>query len=338
MKRIYAFDFFRFFFAVCVVCYHLGQIGYHILPHGYLAVECFFIISGYLLANSYFKHSVEKEKNIVLFKNIFLARIKRLYPEYLLVLIITFSLYYLCLNLYTLEGLFYNLIMFGEMGLFRNTIDGAWFICALFWGTFIILSLMIKYKESFFLILCPLLFLSSVLLLYKTNRYSLMQAGDLVLPFISAGLLRAFAGLSVGCFLSYFLKKNQYENQKRMLFLFFFAFLFIFYMMTEIFPTSNVYNIYFFAGIFVYCCVVLNKLFKRIFDNSLCRYLGNISYMLYLTNILSLKLMDKYFPNSALSNHIYCFICVLVCIIFAIIIQHIFCLLKYYFNLSKEND
>lgn len=49
-EKIVGFEFLRFIFACLIVLLHAGSI-----MTGYLAVDCFFVLSGFLLALSFFK-------------------------------------------------------------------------------------------------------------------------------------------------------------------------------------------------------------------------------------------------------------------------------------------
>jgi peptidoglycan/LPS O-acetylase OafA/YrhL len=52
----YFIDFLRFVFSVCIVFYHswmfAGEFGKGIFNYGYLAVDFYFIVTGYLMINS----------------------------------------------------------------------------------------------------------------------------------------------------------------------------------------------------------------------------------------------------------------------------------------------
>lgn len=85
MKRDNCFDFLRFIFAFNVVLGHLTVIAlfpqlqqYHFLFNTYLSVTGFFVISGFLIAQSYERSSL---------KSYFIKRAKRLLPAYLFLII-----------------------------------------------------------------------------------------------------------------------------------------------------------------------------------------------------------------------------------------------------------
>ncbi|MBQ9552110.1 MAG: acyltransferase [Clostridia bacterium] len=75
-NRNYALDFLKFFFTVLIVLHHSGLLSQYLL-RGYVAVELFFFISGYLMCTSF-------QKGLSL-KEFTKKRLLRLYPPYLIV-------------------------------------------------------------------------------------------------------------------------------------------------------------------------------------------------------------------------------------------------------------
>ena len=77
-------DFLKFIFALIIVCYHTTgfyNMGSHSLcVSGYIGVEFFFIVSGYLLANK-----ADREKNADIYEaNIKMTAIKNSFITYIL--------------------------------------------------------------------------------------------------------------------------------------------------------------------------------------------------------------------------------------------------------------
>lgn len=330
MNKIYSFDALRFILALTIVLYHITIGKFKALPSGYLAVEIFFILSGFLLAKSYFKYKDNFTDKFDLFKKIILNKLRRLYPEYIFITLIVVFTYYFTLNINRFPDLFYNIILFGESGIARNVIDGSWFVSALFWATFFITFLMIRYNKTFFYILAPLLFFICVPPLYHLKPNTLMQIGQAVTPFITAGTLRAIAALCCGCILYYFYTNNKkiFQNKKVLIttgILGIFSIINIFYLM-KIHPTKLLpYNIYFFGFLLILSLIVFDKYLKRLFNNKLWGYLSDTSYMLFLTNILVQQLMKKYIPyQQDYSLGLYYFIEVIVCILSAFLFHSIY--------------
>lgn len=95
-KRIYQIDLFRFAAALSVLLYHYLFRGFsadnlssvrfveiaHFFKYGYLGVDIFFMISGFVIAMSIKGRSI---------KDFFISRVTRLYPAYWFCLLFTFS-------------------------------------------------------------------------------------------------------------------------------------------------------------------------------------------------------------------------------------------------------
>jgi len=132
-KRIYQIDLFRFIAASAVVLYHYLYRGYkggnmsllrfdeigEYFKYGYLGVDLFFIISGFVIAFSIKHRSLPK---------FCYSRFKRLYPMYWICLIITFVISYFFgapRYLVTFKQLLANFTMVQEL-FGQGNIDGAY--------------------------------------------------------------------------------------------------------------------------------------------------------------------------------------------------------------------
>jgi peptidoglycan/LPS O-acetylase OafA/YrhL len=68
--------------ALSVVIFHVGQsFGFHLLPRAYLAVDFFFMLSGFVVAHAYDKRLIEGRLPL---KDFAVVRLVRLYPMYAL--------------------------------------------------------------------------------------------------------------------------------------------------------------------------------------------------------------------------------------------------------------
>jgi len=82
MKRFTTLDMLRGVAAISVMLYHLGDYKFPVafFPHGYLAVDFFFVLSGFVVAHAY----EAKMSRGLLFADFFIIRMIRLYPLALL--------------------------------------------------------------------------------------------------------------------------------------------------------------------------------------------------------------------------------------------------------------
>ena len=74
--------------VIAVLFFHLD-----LLPGGFLGVDIFFVISGYLITKIIVE---ENENNLFSFKNFYIKRFKRLFPA--LIIVSIFSLIIACIN------------------------------------------------------------------------------------------------------------------------------------------------------------------------------------------------------------------------------------------------
>ena len=89
MKKLVGINSLRFFAIALIVFYHLFR---NILPGGFIAVEIFFCLSGFLIAGK-LAQSVLTDGNFK-YGGFLLGRLKRLYPTLLFCVLLTFR--YLC--------------------------------------------------------------------------------------------------------------------------------------------------------------------------------------------------------------------------------------------------
>lgn len=95
-NRIYELDMLRGVAALIVAIFHTPHLFSGLaIPHGYLAVDVFFILSGYVMTHSY----RSKILNGMSFRTFFVIRWARLYPLYLFSLIVAIAYYLLRLFL-----------------------------------------------------------------------------------------------------------------------------------------------------------------------------------------------------------------------------------------------
>lgn len=179
-KRIYQIDLFRFIAASAVLLYHYLYRGYkagnmsllrfdeigEYFKYGYLGVDLFFIISGFVIAFSIKHRSLPK---------FCYSRFKRLYPMYWICLVITFVVTYFFgapRYLVSFEQLLANLTMMQEF-LGHGNIDGA------YWSLYV--------ELKFYLIIAVFLII---------NRFKQFSLDYLIYFWLLLSSLRLFVGPS----------------------------------------------------------------------------------------------------------------------------------------------
>lgn len=195
------FDILRIVLASIVVIFHIGVLTgntYLSLFPGHLAVQCFFVISGFLITKSYLN-----KKSLKIYA---LSRFKRIYPLYFIVVITCFIFGYfisnLTLNDYLTNGgekyLFANLLLLNfiqpslpnvfDSNLISNAVNGSlWTIKVevMFYCTVpIIYGLILteKYQKCITVIIGIISLLSFYLFSYLIESYHLPEAINHQLP------------------------------------------------------------------------------------------------------------------------------------------------------------
>ena len=213
MQRNIKIDILKFVFTIIIVIYHsILMTDNRYLPifqRGYLAVEFFFIVSGYLMANSVAKKDgvapARLGRECVLF---IISKVRILFLYYLIAWCISFIIVH-CGYKVTLQRIindalnavwpFFFINMTGLDGF--ETVGAVWYISAMLIAMMFIYPLMRAKPDLFTCVIAPLLVIFIYGYLSKTfsgtvDPYKWIS----ILGFgIYGGILRALAGLSLGC-------------------------------------------------------------------------------------------------------------------------------------------
>lgn len=145
--------------AAVIVVYHFGDVqlatggtgAFFRIPYGYLLVDMFFMLSGYVMGLNYretFRHLTGK-----VFANFMLKRVARLYPAYFVI-----GLFYLAkiaaglsgekLGMYSAWDWFGNLFMLSGWGLYIFPVIGVAWAASAEMGSYIVLPLLMPWTQS----------------------------------------------------------------------------------------------------------------------------------------------------------------------------------------------
>lgn len=269
-------------------------------PNLYIAVECFFILSGFLLCNSYFKLQQKAAAGSSLFLPLIGRRFRRLYPQYIFVTIldVVLILFGISIENRHISDLGFNLIMFGEVGVFNNLVPGTWYVSALFWSSFMLIGLLDKSKEKALYFWCPLIFVFSTVILYQGNSVRLHQIGNVRFGFLASGIIRGLAGLSCGMVAFYILQQKETTSFLRRIpnFIYGLAILAALSVICYLFlgkASKAIYNIYFAMALLVILLAAKPDYGNKIFSGKIWKSLSEITYMVFLTNIMAFEILRK---------------------------------------------
>ncbi|MBE6749430.1 MAG: acyltransferase [Ruminococcaceae bacterium] len=201
----------KFLFSIVIILYHsnkLLSLDFHIFQYGYTAVEFFFMITGYLMvcSSKKFDSSLPGKSTFTFTIN----KIKSFYLYFIIAFVVAFFArnlaFYLDKTL-NLEKLFDNtvlsvneLLLLHTSGIdFGKIYNGpTWYLSAMIIAIMILFPIVLKFKDWItgcggFLIA---VFIFAIISQTKGNLNTVAWW-----EFISLGVMRAIAGLSLGCFL-----------------------------------------------------------------------------------------------------------------------------------------
>lgn len=200
-------DFMRFVFTVGIVFCHAGAIWPGI-PNGWIGVEFFFLVSGWLMCNKAI--CIEKPVTWNLVKAFIIHKLSGFYPEAILALILGGGIYILsfCTTLRQILSVIAHVMLDSLMlqvivARFSNPGGVMWYLSAMILGMLAIFPLMVTYKRDFikYAIIVALL-----IYLYMWHTWNTVSPVYEPIAFHIGhiGLLRGIADMLLGC-VSWFL-------------------------------------------------------------------------------------------------------------------------------------
>ncbi len=306
---------FRGIAALLVVFYHIRSyiVPYvseeiiYVLGQGYLAVDFFFILSGFVIAYNYFDKLVFPAKQSIV--NFYIKRIARIYP-----------LHFLVLMTYLMVPVAYKIVDKPFFFAGKYTIEG--FISGLFliqtWGwietvTWNVPAWSIS-TELFAYILFPLM----VLILKPLNkRYGLVGILTIVtiLTYLMAVLFDEFGNENIGqniqlvgiyrCVSEFFigvctwLVYRNYETKSFHLGALLFYGGIGFFLILSFTEIKNHYYVPILMATILLGSISQNNIFTSIFSSHFFVWLGDISYSIYLTHYLIRDFFKLLFLDTA---------------------------------------
>ena len=195
-NKNYTLEFCRILFTFLVVFHHgqsfiYGQPETGILKHGYVAVDFFFMLSGYLVYRSFCKE--EKHSSFSFAAN----KIKRLYPEYLPAAVLSIAANMFGGMPFYLDKAVNEILMVQNTGLFRQGGYNfpCWYIPVMLFAGLLIYGLLSLYFDLFKKVLLPIFIVGGYCFIFNFEQG--LENWQYYL-FVSLPVVRALAGMSVG--------------------------------------------------------------------------------------------------------------------------------------------
>ena len=161
-KRNHSLDLLKLFFMLIIVIHHLGSWSDYLM-NGYICVEFFFMVSGYLVMKKI-------NNNIFSIVDIMKKRLLRLYPHYLLSFIVMF----MSVNIYRngridIQQFFSSIpeiLLIQNIGVFNGGLNyPCWYLSVMLFSTLIILLLYKLVSKNIF----------RIIIKYRSIKYPIIK-------------------------------------------------------------------------------------------------------------------------------------------------------------------
>lgn len=173
----YFVDLLKFIFSVIIVLYHTwvfaGGYGLGIFNYGYLAVDFYFIVTGYLMMQSIEKDTNKKDSIGIKTLKFIYKKIAGIFPYILFAFILGIFLIYkqdlFSIRLLTSNTLISEILQLGTLGLGYSINSATWYISAMLIVLFCLYPLANKFKDNYNTLIAPLLLLLFLGICYSFN-------------------------------------------------------------------------------------------------------------------------------------------------------------------------
>lgn len=303
-------EFFRFLFALQIAVYHTWD--YFEAPvfggGGYIAVDFFFILSGFFM----YRHiCIGNKEGVKLCPSkdtaaYMISRIKRIYLDYLLAFLSQFLLLNCIVEKNCLKQTILNLLnscwtllLINEAGIGPIIYNGAagWYLSALLIASYLVYYLAVKFPDTFIRYLAPIEMIGIYSFFY--NRFGHLEIATEFCN--TGGTLRAIAGISLGCICYHifvFIDNFEYTKMGKFLFDFIELSLIIMIMWCEKRGfTQNDFICVLLFGLLIPLLYSQESHFTKLFQRPIFGFLGKISFLFFLNHRFILILFIQYIPG-----------------------------------------
>lgn len=291
MKR-QGIELYRFIMTLMVCLHHFRLYSETTLPFGggYLAVDFFFILSGYFL----YHHSIKKENShstnaLQETAEYAIDRYKRLFPQYLLALLLSVAVYVCVLrvdmNITQISVWVAKILMFDGIYVHKqiDIMPQGWYCSVLLIDSILIYFLCVRFGQKFAKKAALMLAVGIYVILFL--RYGFLNLYTQFGLGITVGGFRGAAGLCMGCVLGSMGVGKREQGRKTgwidaVVFLVSAAIIIYALLWNMAYNKSDFVILGFFLVILYY--LLGDNNISRLFDRHKLSGLGNISYNMYL--------------------------------------------------------
>lgn len=292
-KRNGSISLWKFIFSIVIVIYHTATFynGERIplFSYGYIAVEFFFIVSGYYLAKSCLNNKKStKEIGKETFGYI-IKKLKSFYPYILIGYIIALPILKFCAG-FTISQLcdsIWSFLLLRGIGMGRLWLFGPlWYLSAMIVSIMVLYPLLRKYKENYVYIFSVLFSILGLVYMYKHG--SLNMARDSWDGYICMGISRAFIEMNMGCLIyllcEKFKKINLTNFSKILLTIIAQGFLISILVVTSVIERAGLYQFIMLLMIAISVFIMMSEITyeRKMLSNRFVYYLEQLSLVIFI--------------------------------------------------------
>ena len=298
----------KFIFAIIIMRYHFrvafvsNKFVLFPINLGYLAVDFFFIVSGYYFGLSAIK-DWNKRSNIYLDNlKMLWKKIKKLLPYSIIATIITcigvyiFRDYSISRLLPSLLGMFF----LSSFGIGDNIVGAIWFVSSMLISMAIIYPLLRKLKVNYIYFWAPLIIFFGFGILYR--NFSSLNIHEIALNnYINGGLIRALANINIGVILGYVIKNSHLTVKPVKLYIYIITFveflLYAFIIFIILFYPKGSHLDYLLILVIVLALTIsLSEISysTKLFSNKFVYYLEQLSMPIMFNHVMVLRIFSEF--------------------------------------------
>lgn len=300
-----SFNIWRIVFTLVIMVFHLadGSKLYDEYPffqyRWYIAVEFFFVLSGYLMMQHARNHPQESVWEYIK------ARVFRLYPEYIVALLVMVLLkcngspvkYIKLLAANWLEIFMLQSVGTNEFPYLNNP---AWYVSSLLIGSYIIYYLLKNHEKLYIQFIGPVL--TIVIFSFMYRQYGSLQ------PFYSTdglwfnqGVMRALMGITLGIYVYLAAEAFQEKRNKKLdwLYVLIEAGIFISVLVFALFDDRSQYD-FLFLILFTFAIGLasFDSILGKVAGSKVVSSLSEITYSMYLIHFAVIRILSIFFDEA----------------------------------------
>jgi len=306
-KKNGAIELLRFALALIVCIYHFRKYNNGtIFEGGYLCVDFFFVISGFMLMKHFRNNSDSRqfytsEEATIKYS---ISRYGKLFPQHafawiVLVLVSSFILHRYTIIHAVTSGIYeFFLIQITGLGIEAKINAEAWYISSLLFASLLVYWLASLNEKRYIYLIAPIVSITILGWIYQRN--GVLDVWSAHVGFMCIGFWRGLAEVMIGSISFKIYESIKFKFEKR-------------YMLT-----STIFQILGFSLFFLFCCFgrskydfiipflagmltislsIGNSYLNVMLDNDVSRYLGNLSYAIYLNQLTFQLLFSHLLPG-----------------------------------------